>query len=149
MKNLNKKLNIMFLLCAGFSISNYVSVFILHKLAIPQSPHGETLRMFGLIFFVLSVATGIALPIIFRTQLHGKLMRNKKIELKEYISYNRALFILAASSSVFSSVNYFLAVPDLYLYGSVLATLWGIYGVIPAKKRIISETKYYRVQDVR
>ncbi len=145
MQNLIKKLNLMFLICAVLSLLEYISIFVFHKLGFTPNVTGDDLRNMGLIFFILSVTSGIALPIIFRTLLHGKLIANKRIKLSEYLRYNIYLFILAYISVVFSSVNYFLAAPPLYLYGSVLAALWGIYGVMPGKKRISTETKYYRV----
>ncbi len=122
----------------------YISIFFYHRYGTAVTMDGNTLRMTGLIFFILAVTVGIAGPILLRAALHHRMIKQKNISADEYIRHNMRLALLSFLTVIFSGVNYLIAAPELYLYGSVFSAIYCIYGIMPANRKIDKEVRYYR-----
>ncbi len=146
MEKIKRKLKFYFILTSTTSFLIYTSIFLNHKYGTSVTMEGITLRKTGLIFFVLAVASGIAVPILLRAFLQKRMIEEKSISMGEYLNHNMRLAVLTICTVIFSGVNYVIAAPELYLYGSVFAALYSIYAIMPAEKRIITEIKYYRIE---
>ncbi len=146
MKNIKNRLNIYFIFLSIFSVIIYSSVFLYHRRGGGTFFEGETLRTAGLVFFILAIACGVAGPILLRVLIQDRMVKSGALSAGEYLNHNLRINAVTMLAVIFSGVNYFLAVPDLYLYGSVLAAIYGIYGIIPVEKKIAAEVRYYRIE---
>lgn len=123
----------------------FVAVAIFHQTDISIISLNNR-RIWGILLLVASVSTGIALPIFIRTLFLNKFAKKRLVLFEEYIQYQRNLIILSSVALVCASIAYLLVVSPLYLYGSMLAALYGIYSILPFKAKINSELIYFKLQ---
>ncbi len=123
----------------------FIGVVILQKLEIGIIPPGS-IRIWGILLFVLAAAFGAALPVLLRTTFHDKFLKNNNVNVPEYIEYQKKLFILCSVAIVPASFAYMFIVSPLYMYGSVLAALYGIYSALPFKDKISKELGMYKLE---
>jgi hypothetical protein len=123
----------------------FISVAIIHKtgIKIPSIPY---IRFYGIFLFVCSVTFGAALPIFIRTAFYNRFVTNKSVLPEEYTHYQSVLMALSSVAVVSASLAYLLVVSPLYLYGSTLAAIYGIYSVIPFQSKIEKELSIYKLQ---
>ena len=120
---------------------------LLHYLGVkPAIPFGSP-RLWGIPLFILAVSCGVALPILMRARFQTHVARRKTVALSEYEAVQVRLILVSLTAALFADVAYLFLLPKLYLYGSILAGLYGIYGVIPSKRRILADLKYYGLED--
>ncbi len=124
----------------------FIGIVILQKLEIRIIPPGN-IRAWGILLFVLSAAFGAALPVLLRTSFHDKFLKDKNVNISEYIVYQKKLFILCSIAVIPASFAYMFIVSPLYMYGSVLAALYGIYSTLPFKDKIFRELRMYKIED--
>ena len=122
----------------------FVGVVIIQKLEMHIIPPGS-IRIWGILLFVLAAAFGAALPILQRTSFHDKFLKDNNVNIPEYIEYQKRLYLLCSVAIVPASFAYLFIVSPLYMYGSVLAALYGIYSILPFKDKIIKELKMYKI----
>ncbi|MCD6397878.1 MAG: hypothetical protein J7L71_10090 [Spirochaetaceae bacterium] len=141
LSNLWKK----FWISMSLPILLFIGVVILQKLEIRIIPPGS-IRIWGILLFVLAAAFGVALPILQRTSFHDKFLKDNNVNIAEYIEYQKRLFILCSIAVVPASFAYMFIVSPLYMYGSVLAALYGIYSTLPFKDKITKELRMYKIE---
>ena len=120
-------------------------VVILHQLNIRIVPPGN-IRVWGILLFVLSVALGVALPVFFRTSFHSRYIKQGGVGILEYLSHQRNLIAVCSIAVISASIAYLFIVSPLYMYGSILAALYGIYSALPFKEKIVKELKIYKLE---
>jgi len=135
-----------FWMSMSFPILLFVGVVILQKLELRIIPPGN-IRIWGILLLVLAAAFGAALPILQRTSFHDKFLKDNNVNISEYIEYQKRLFILCSVAVVPASFAYMFIVSPLYMYGSVLAALYGIYSTLPFRDKIIKELKMYKIEE--
>jgi hypothetical protein len=145
MAGLNRKLNLLFwgltLPAAAFLAAGY----LLHRMELAVSPPAGALRAWGIGLLIAAVTLGAALPVLLRTLFNRAAMRAGKVEPGEFAAHQKRLVAVAVSSAYVAGLSYLLLVPPLYLYGSVLAGLYGIYSAIPSERKLKAEKKFYGV----
>lgn len=125
------------------SIFFIITILIHYYLKISVSPPFGSLFFWGLSLFLLSVITGIALPILMRTLFHSRAFKEKNAHFTDYTILQQRIMIISLASTLPANCAYLFLIPNLYLYGSVIAALYGIYSSIPSGKKIAGELKYY------
>ena len=117
--------------------------YLLHRMTITiQAPFGG-LRAWGIILLVLSVLLGVALPVLIRTLFNKRAVDAKHVELADFVSHQKRLVVVSISAAYAAGIAYLFLVPNLYLYGSVLAGLYGIYSAIPSERKLNGELRFY------
>jgi len=117
--------------------------FLLHKMTITiQAPFGS-LRAWGIFLLVLSVILGVALPILIRTMFNKRAVDAKRVSLAAFVAHQKRVVVVSVSAAYTAGIAYLLMLPNLYLYGSVLAGLYGIYSAIPSERKLKGELRFY------
>ena len=106
-----------------------------------------SLRFWGVFLLTLSAILGIALPILVRTMFNKQAVRAKKVAMADFEAHQKRLVVIPICAAFVAGVAYFLAVPGLYLYGSVLCGLYGIYSAIPQERKLKGEMRYYGLME--
>jgi len=140
--NILKRLWILFWLSIISPLLLFIAVVIIHQMGIIIIAPGN-IRVWGILLLVLSVSFGVALPVLFRTSFHGNYLKTKKVTLSDYFIYQRKMVVVCAVSIIPASGAYLLIVSPLYMYGSILAALYGIYSTLPFSDKIVNELKMY------
>ncbi len=104
-------------------------------------PDGAT-RPVGILLLFGSVVLGVAVPILSRVRFHN-ICRKNGISPDSYLSHQSRQMVLVGITGVLAGGAYLLVVAGLYLYGSVLAALYGIYSVLPYEVKTAGELKAY------
>ena len=99
-------------------------------------------RTAGLVLLMVSVGMAVAFPILLRVRFHN-LCRSDGISLDRYMSFQSGLMALVGTGGIAAGTAYLLVVPGLYLYGSVLAALYGVYSILPSRQKTTGELKAY------
>lgn len=133
-----------FLISMMLPLLLFSGVVILHQLDIRIVPPGN-IRVWGILLFVLSVALGAALPVFFRTSFHSRYIKQSGVSILEYLAHQRNLIAICSISVIPASIAYLFIVSPLYMYGSILAALYGIYSTLPFKEKIVNELKIYKL----
>ncbi len=124
----------------------FAGVVFVHQMEIRITAPGN-IRIWGIILLVLSVTFGVALPVFFRTSFHGRYIKYESVSISEYLGYQRILIIICSIAIISASIAYLFIVSPLYMYGSILAALYGIYSAIPFKEKIVNELKVYKLEN--
>jgi hypothetical protein len=124
----------------------FVLSFLAHLGPISVVPP-HSLRAWGIVLLVLSVTLCVALPILLRSLFHERAVRRKTVEYWRYERFQVRQLAIVVSGAAFAGLAYLFIVPKLHLYGSVLAALYGIYSVVPARKKFAGEMKYYQIRE--
>ena len=143
--NISKKLLKVFWFSLALPLLLFLAVAITLQLGIRYNPPGN-IRIWGILLLVLSVTFGVALPVLFRTFFHGKYIKHKSVSISEYLVYQRGLITVCSIAIISASISYLFIVSTLYMYGSILAALYGVYSAIPFNERIVKELKIYKLE---
>jgi len=117
--------------------------YLLHRMAITVSTSLGNLQVWGIFLLTLAAILGIALPILLRTMFNKRAVDAKHVTKAEFVAHHKRLIAIAISAAYVAGVAYLLVVPGLYLYGSVLCGLYGIYSAIPQERKLKGEMRYY------
>jgi predicted secreted protein len=107
-----------------------------------QVPFGS-LRVWGIFLLVVSVLLGVAIPVLFRTMFNKRAVDAKYVAPAAFVGHQKRLVVISISAAYVAGLAYLLVVPNLYLYGSVLAGLYGIYSAIPSERKLEGELRFY------
>jgi predicted secreted protein len=140
-----RKLNSLFWILTFLAVAFLGLGYLLHRMAVPISPPFGQLRAWGILLLILSVILGVALPILLRTLFNRTAVQAKRVGMAAFTDHQRRLVVISISAAYMAGVAYLLLVPNLYLYGSVLAGLYGIYSAIPSERKLKGEMRFYGV----
>jgi hypothetical protein len=110
------------------------------RVASPGNP-----RAWGIVLLLLTVILSVALPILLRTVFHDRAARRGRVEYRHYERFQVRQMAVTLAGAVFAGLAYLLLVPRFHLYASVLMALYGIYSVLPARRKLAGEMKYYKI----
>jgi len=116
---------------------------VFHRAGIDVAVPFGTLRLWGIALLVLSVACGVALPILLRALFQTRAAERGKVTIEGYERLQVRIMLLVLAAALAADAAYLFPVPPLYLYGCVLAALYGIYSIIPSSRKIAGELRYY------
>jgi uncharacterized membrane protein YesL len=143
-QKLLKKMQILFWIMTGAAFIFFlINILIHYQLKLSVSPPFGSLKIWGLCLFIISVITGIALPVLLRTFFHSRAHKKKSARFPDFVILQQRIIIISLLSTLPANIAYLYLVPKLYLYGSVIAALYGIYSSLPSRKKITGELKYY------
>jgi hypothetical protein len=138
-----RKLNHLFWELTVLAVAFLGLGYVLHRMAITiQAPFGS-LRAWGILLLVVSVLLGVAIPVLFRTMFNKRAVDARHVNLADFVAHQRRLVVVSISAAYVAGIAYLLLVPNLYLYGSVLAGLYGIYSAIPSERKLKGELRFY------
>ncbi len=138
-----RKLNSLFWVLTLLAVAVLGSGYLLHRMNIPISPPWGGLRAWGILLLIVSVILGVALPIMLRTIFNKRAVDQKQVVMAAFVDHQKRLVVISISAAYVAGVAYLLLVPNLYLYGSVLAGLYGIYSAIPNERKLKGEMRFY------
>lgn len=148
MNALLKKMTRAFSILCGAAALFFIIIFFLHRQEIAVTPPFWSPWTWGVVLMVLSVAFGVALPILIRTLFHSRAVRNKRVEFWRYEKLQINLIIISVLGAFFACFAYLFLVAKFHLGASVLAGLYGIYSAIPVRRKLAADMKYYGLKDV-
>ncbi len=125
----------------------FVADVVIHQTGIQVTLPFGTPRLWGIAVLILSVLCGAALPILMRAGFQTRAAGTQSVGIEEYMSLQMRLIVLSMIAALLACVAYLFLLPKLYLYGSVLAGLYGIYSAIPTRRKINAELRYYGLGD--
>jgi hypothetical protein len=99
-----------------------------------------------IIVFVLTVATGLALPILYRSAFASAHREKPVITADVYYRYAYNSVILAMLTPYLSLLSSLLAFTAFYMVGIFLVTLYAAYTQFPSKRRIEADLRIFRVR---
>ncbi len=141
-----KKLWNFFWLSIVLPLILFIAVVIVHKIDITVTVPGNV-RIWGIALLVVSVTMGVAIPVRLRTLFYSKSLKLESTSVVDYLSYQKKLITVCSIAIVPASFAYMFIVSPLYMYGSVLAALYGIYSTLPFKDKIFRELRMYKIED--
>ena len=121
--------------------------YLLNRMQVDTSPPFGTLRAWGTLLLILAAILGVALPILLRTLFNKRAVGAKNVQMSEFTAHQKRLVVISVSGAYVAGIAYLLVVPGLYLYGSVLCGLYGIYSAIPQERKLKGEMRYYGLDD--
>jgi len=139
-----KKLWGMFWFIIALPLVIFAGVVIVHQTGVNFIIPGS-IRIWGIFLLVFSVTFGVALPVLLRTFFHGKYVKQKSVDYSEYVLYQRNMIVVCSIAIVSASIAYLFIVSPLYMYGSILAALYGVYSALPFREKIVNELKIYKL----
>ena len=140
---IGRSLNLLFWVLTVVALIFLGIGYLLHKSNITIQAPFDGLRAWGIFLLLLSVILGVALPILLRTMFNKRAVDAKHVNLAAFVAHQKALVIISISAAYTAGIAYLLMVPNLYLYGSVLAGLYGIYSAIPSERKLKGELRFY------
>ena len=140
---LARTLNRLFWVLTFLAIAVLGLGYLLHRMDISISPLVGGLRAWGIFLLVVSVFMGVALPVLIRTLFNKRAVDAKHVDLASFVAYQKRIVIISVSAAYVAGIAYMLVVPNLYLYGSVLAGLYGIYSAVPSERKLAGELRFY------
>lgn len=143
--NISIKLWKVFWLSSALPLLLFLTVVLTLQLGFRFNAPGD-IRIIGILLLVLSVTFGVALPVFFRTVFHSKYVKHKSVSISEYLSYQRGIITVCSTAVISASISYLFIVSPLYMYGSILAALYGVYSAIPFNEKIMKELKIYKLE---
>lgn len=143
LNEVTKTLNRLFWTLTGIAVAFLGLGYLLHRMGITISSPPGSLKLWGIVLLTLAAMLGIALPILMRTLFNKRAVQAKKVSMSEFVIHHKRLIAVAISAAYVAGIAYILVVPGLYLYGSVLCGLYGIYSAIPQERKLKGEMRYY------
>lgn len=119
----------------------------LHRQGLSPVPPFGSLRIWGLLLFLSTVLLSVAAPIILRAFFQSFVAREGGAALITFYRLQLRMSLLSLLGSYTALLAYLFLVPPFYLYASVLMALYGIYAVLPSRKKLQRELHIYGVRD--
>jgi len=120
--------------------------YLLHRMGIKISASLGNLQVWGIFLLTLAAFLGVALPILLRTMFNKRAVDTKQVSMADFTVHQKRLVTIPICAAYVAGVAYILVVPALYLYGSVLCGLYGIYSAIPQERKLKGEMRYYGLE---
>jgi predicted secreted protein len=121
--------------------------YLRHRLEITIPVSVGNPKVWGILLLVLAALLGVALPILLRTLFNKRAVTAKHVDKADFAAHQRRLVAIPVCAAYAAGVAYFLALTGLYLYGTVLCGLYGIYSALPQERKLKGEMRYYGLVD--
>ncbi|MBN2050287.1 MAG: hypothetical protein JW760_07580 [Spirochaetales bacterium] len=143
-KELVRKIKILFAVLAAANGGVFLLIFFLHKKELSPSLTPEVLRPLGIGLLIATVCFSVAVSILLRTFFVSKALKSRKFDLWQYHSLQMKLVIFPMIGVLPAALGYLFRLPKLYLYGSMIVALYGVYSALPSLKKIRGELNYFQ-----
>jgi hypothetical protein len=117
--------------------------YLLHRLSVGIAPSLGNPRIWGIFILTLAALLGVALPILLRTLFNRHAVEAKHVDAAEFAVHQKRLVVIPICAAYAAGVAYLLELTGLYLYGTVLCGLYGIYSALPQERKLKGEMRYY------
>ncbi len=143
MKSLVKSLWKYFIFaCVPFAVL-LAAGWVLHRNN-PASILSEAfLRPVGAAVFLSSVLLNVALPIFLRVRFHNAAIANPPLKAEDYLIHQKRQAAVIGAGGAAAGMACVFVLSNLFLYGSVLCALYGLYSILPSEKKNAGELKAY------
>lgn len=138
---LKKTFTVTVVIAAAF----FVLDVVVHKTIVSVEAPLVSLKTWGYFLFIISIFTGVGMPIFLRSSYHRKSAENKIATIEGFRQLQHRLLISVFISCISADIAYLFPVQILYLYGAFFSCIYGIYSVIPYRKKIAAELKFYKL----
>jgi hypothetical protein len=143
LRSLNRLFWTLTVLAVGFLGLGY----LLYRMQVTISLSFGNPRAWGIVLLTLAALLGVALPILLRTLFNKRAVNAKHVDRSGFASHQRRLVVIPICAAYAAGLAYLLQLSSLYLYGSVLCGLYGIYGAIPQERKLKGEMRYYGLDE--
>ena len=123
----------------------FAGVALLHQRIKTVTPSLINLKLTGVLVFIISFLCGVGVPILLRIAFQKKAAGIKKAVVDDYEDLQRKLIISVFISCLSAVAGYVFPVSTLYLYGAFFSCLYGVYSVLPYRRKIAGEMKFYHL----
>ncbi len=103
-------------------------------------------RPFSIIFFIVAISTGVAIPIFLRVYFFSLLKEKKSFSPEEFIKYQKTIIKVASVTVYLAFVSALLKMETFYFGGTVLAAIYAIYYHYPSEKKVKFDSKIFKVK---
>lgn len=141
-KEIIKKINKLTMASYGITLFLLLVVFFLKNIS-----EIEANRTISVFILLTTTIFSIALPILFRTSFYQKSIKNKKLDIKDYLKMKRFIVLSVSLGTICALYGYFALIFKYHLYLSILIAIWGIYSIFPSNNIIKKELKEFNVLD--
>lgn len=141
LSGLRKLFAIYFVIAALFFIVDVV----FHYTVVSVEPPLFSLKTWGYFLFIISIFAGVGIPILLRSNFQKNAAKTRIATMEGYHRLQRQLMLSVFISCISADIAYLFPVQLLYLYGAFFSCLYGIYSVIPYRKKIAAELKFYKL----
>jgi hypothetical protein len=145
--SLVRTLNRLFWILTGLAVAFLGLGYLLYRMEINLSTSLGSPQVWGIFLLTLAALLGVALPILLRTLFNKRAVDKKRVSTADFIAHQRRLVVIPICAAYVAGVAYLLKLPGLYLYGSVLCGLYGIYSAIPQERKLKGEMRYYGLSE--
>lgn len=106
----------------------------------------EVARVLGPILFTLSAAAAVAVPVLVRTLFAHQVRHQTAIAKSDFLKFERRLLHVSLLTPYVTAAACFLRLPNFYIFGSFLMTLYGAYYYYPSERRIRFDQRIFKVR---
>jgi len=138
-----RELNRLFWILTVLALAFLGLGYLLNRMGVDTTPPFGSLRVWGTVLLIVAAILGVALPILVRTLFNKRAVGAKNVMMSEFTTHQKRLVVISVSAAYVAGIAYLLVVPGLYLYGSVLCGLYGIYSAIPQERKLKGEMRFY------
>ncbi|MDC7226833.1 MAG: hypothetical protein PQJ61_08705 [Spirochaetales bacterium] len=137
-----KKRFVLYIAVAAFL---FLGDVVFHYTAVAIKPPLFSTKTWGYFMFVIALFSGVGVPIFLRSSFQRNAAKTGIAKLDGYQRLQSLLMFSVFISCIASDIAYFFPVQTFYLYGAFFSCLYGIYSVIPYRKKIAAEMKFYKL----
>jgi predicted secreted protein len=138
-----KALNRLFWTLTAIAVAFLGLGYLLHRMGIKIPVSVGNAKVLGILLLVLAALLGVALPILLRTLFNKQAVSAKSVDKADFVAHQRRLVVIPVCAAYAAGVAYLLELNGLYLYGTVLCGLYGIYSALPQERKLKGEMRYY------
>jgi hypothetical protein len=142
-----RRLNRLFWTLTAIAVAFLGFGYLLHRMEVDVSALVGNPRAWGILLLTVSAILGVALPILLRTLFNKRVVQAKAVERADFTAHQMRLIVLPICAAYVGGVAYLLQLTGLYLYGTVLCGLYGIYSAIPQERKLRGEMRYYGLEE--
>jgi hypothetical protein len=117
--------------------------YLLHRLGVRIAPSLGGSQIWGIFLLTIAAILGVALPILLRTLFNKRAVEAKNVDTVEFTVHQKRLVVIPICAAYAAGGAYLLELTGLYLYGTVLCGLYGIYSALPQERKLKGEMRYY------
>ncbi len=123
-----------------------VVVYLLLHYNIWEGVNFTPSRTFSVVYFVLAIAVGVALPIFLRVFFFSKLKEKNFTTPEEFTAYQKQIIKVVSITAYMAFGAALVKMESFYFGGTVLAAIYALYYHYPSDKKIRFDKKIFKVK---
>jgi len=122
-------------------------LFVLQQLGLWEGSSALPSRFFMISLFVVSIATGVAIPIFFRALIFGKVKKKGFLTVREFFDFQKKNLFIISITPYFAFLAGYFRFDNFYFGGITLAAIYAMYYHYPSEKKIAFDKKVFMVKN--